>query len=96
MTEPGKESARRVELCGEYDFSRKEEISLLFGTLGTEGPVEIDMSAVSYIDSTFLHALTALHFRFKQWGVTLAGVSPQIRRILKMMNFEALFTITER
>jgi anti-anti-sigma factor len=86
---------QRIELFGEYDINRRSEVVLLFESLTAEGPVEVDMTRVTYVDSTFLHALTALHFRFKPWGVTLAGVSPQIRRVLQMMDFEKLFRIAD-
>jgi anti-sigma B factor antagonist len=84
-----------VELRGEYDLNRRHEVTLLFGSLEPGAPAAVDLSDVTYVDSSFLHALTALHFRFKEWGVTLLGVRPPVRRVLQMMNFERLFTILE-
>ena len=86
---------RRIVLHGEYDFTRRDEIAYEFGSITSGGPVVIDMTRVQYVDSTFLHALTALHFRFKEWGITLIGASPPIRRILQIMDFERLFEITD-
>ncbi len=85
--------ARRLELSGEYDLTRREELIALFTRLAPGGPVVLDMTNVDYVESSFLHALTALHYRFKEWGVTLIGLRPQVRRIFDVMSFEKLFTI---
>jgi anti-sigma B factor antagonist len=88
-------SVRRIELDGEYDISRRDEVSSAFEAMRGDAPAVVDMTKVSFVDSSFLHALTALHFRFEEWGVTLVGVRPQIRRVLKMMDYERLFHIAE-
>ena len=86
---------RRVDLSGEYDLSRRHDLGSLFEALPEGAPVVVDLTNVTYVDSSFLHALTALHYRFKEWGVTLVGARPQIRRILQIMNVEQLFTMAE-
>lgn len=82
---------RRVALDGEYDLSRKEEVASLFARLAPDGPAVVDMSSVSYIDSTFLHELALLHFRFKDHSVTLINVQPNVKRILDLVKFDRLF-----
>lgn len=84
-----------IKLDGEYDLSRKKELESIFASLAADGPATIDLSNVSYVDSTFLHVLVALHFRLKGHVVTLAGASSAIRRLLSIVNFDRLFRITE-
>lgn len=86
---------RRIELNGEYDLSRKEELGLLFATLPADGTAVIDFSHVTYIDSTCLHELVMLHLRRKENVVTLAGANRAIRRVLGIVGFDQLFRITE-
>jgi anti-anti-sigma factor len=85
--------AHRVVLGGEYDLSRKEEVSSLFDSLSTDAPAVVDMSAVTYVDSTFLRLLADLHCRFKDSSVTLTGVSERIKRILHIVRFDQLFRL---
>ncbi|HTA55177.1 MAG TPA: STAS domain-containing protein [Candidatus Acidoferrales bacterium] len=88
--------SRRVELDGEYDLSRKEQIATLFGALRADGPVTIDLARVTYIDSTFLHELAALRFRLKGQSITLTGASAGVKRILKLVKFEQLFVLADQ
>jgi len=85
----------RVELSGEYDLSRKEELGLLFAALPVDRSAVIDLSRVTYVDSTFLHELAALHCRLKEQVVALVGASSAIRRVLGIMGFDRLFRIAE-
>lgn len=85
----------RIELEGEYDLSRKEELDSLFATLTTDRPATIDLSRVTYIDSTALHEFARLHVRLKGQPITLSGVSPAVRRILNIVKFDQLFNIAE-
>jgi anti-sigma B factor antagonist len=88
-------SPRRIELSGEYDLNRKEELGLLFATLPADGRAVIDLSRVTYVDSTFLHELVSLHLRLKEHGVTLVGANSAIRRVLDIVGFDQLFRIAE-
>lgn len=83
----------RVELNGEYDLTRKEELNSVFAALQPDGPAIIDLSRVDYVDSTFLQALAGLHFRFKEHGVTLVGAGAAVRRLLSIVKFDELFHI---
>jgi anti-anti-sigma factor len=86
---------RRIELDGEYDLSQREQIAALFGALDADHPVIIDLTKVTYIDSTFLHELAALRLRLKEQSITLTGATPSIKRILKIVKFERLFVLTD-
>jgi anti-anti-sigma factor len=89
------QTLRRVALDGEYDLSRKEEVASLFARLVPDGPAVVDMSNVTYIDSTFLHQLALLHFRFKDFPVTLVNVRPNVKRILAIVKFDRLFRFAD-
>jgi anti-anti-sigma regulatory factor len=60
---------RRVKLEGEYDLSKMDQVAALFGSLRADGPVIIDLTKVTFIDSTFLHLLAALRLRFKEQSI---------------------------
>lgn len=85
----------RLELYGEYDLSRKEELGKLFAALPVDSSAVIDLSRVSYVDSMFLHQLVSLHKRLKEHVVTLVGVNSAIRRVLGIAGFDQLFRIAE-
>jgi anti-anti-sigma factor len=90
-----RDGARRLQLVGEFDIADKDTLAALFGALAPEGAVVIDMTAVTYIDSTFLHQIEALRSRLKQHRVTLLGVNKQARHLLHIVNFDHLFQIVE-
>jgi anti-anti-sigma factor len=83
----------RIELDGEYDLSRKEELSSLFAALDGDGPVVIDMARVSYIDSTILKELSTLRLHQPEREITLAGANSNVKRILRLVSFDSLFRI---
>jgi anti-anti-sigma factor len=85
---------RRIELDGEYDLSRKEELVSLFASLDGDGSIVIDMANVSYIDSTILHELSILRNHHRDREITLTGANSNVKRILHLVNFERLFGIT--
>jgi anti-anti-sigma factor len=88
-------SIPRIELNAEYDLTSKEDIASLFRSLRADGPVVIDMTKVTYIDSTFLHELAGLHSRFRQHRITLLGVNKNLQRLLHIVNFDHLFRIVK-
>jgi anti-anti-sigma factor len=89
------DGARRVQLVGEYDMADKDTLASLFGALAPDGAVVIDMTKVTYIDSTFLHQIDALRLRLKEHRVTLLGVNKQAQELLHIVNFDHLFQIVE-
>jgi anti-anti-sigma factor len=89
------DSPRRIELEGEYDLSRREQIAAIFGSLRADRPIIIDLTKVTFIDSTFLHLLATLRLRFKEQPITLTGATANVKRILKLVKFEQLFVLTD-
>jgi anti-anti-sigma factor len=84
--------SQRIELQGEYDLADKEPLAKLLGSLRADGPAEIDMTKVTYIDSTALHELASLRTRFNAQPITLR-VRENICRVLDLMRFDRLFDI---
>jgi anti-anti-sigma factor len=83
----------RVELDGEYDLSRRQELASLFASLEGESPLVIDMTKVTYIDSTILHELSTLRERDRGRAITLLGSNASVRRILEIVSFDRIFEI---
>ena len=84
-------SQRLIKLDGEYDLTRKDEIAALFGSIDGENSVVIDMTTVTYIDSTFLRELTMLRRRDGAKSITLVGGNEHVRRVLKIVSIDAFF-----
>lgn len=87
--------ARRIELEGEYDLANRASLASLFETLAPDGPAVIDMTRVTYVDSTALREFFDLRSRLKEHPVTLLGVNEHVRRILRIVDFDSLFEIVE-
>jgi anti-anti-sigma factor len=94
MTKNGESPHHRIALSGEYDLSRKEEIADAFAAMGNGAPVTLDMSEVTYIDSTFLNELIAMRLEHVDHAVNLVGVGRNVARVLQIANVEHLFTIS--
>lgn len=86
---------RYIELSGEYDLARKQELAAEFAELTNGDPLSIDMRRVTYVDSTFLNELAALRLRLDERSVTLVGVRPNILRILQLVKFDRFFTFSD-
>jgi anti-anti-sigma factor len=82
-----------LRLTGEYDLTRKNEIAELFATVDGESSVQIDLSEVTYIDSTILRELAMLRQRQNGHPIKLVGASSQIERVLRIVDFDKLFDI---
>jgi len=87
-------SPQIIRLQGEYDLTRRDELAALFGSLG-EGALVIDMSGVTYVDSSALSELAALRSRSAERQISLVGVNDHIRRIFDIVSFHQIFDIAE-
>jgi anti-anti-sigma factor len=88
-------STRRIELNGECDVSQIQAVASLFEALRPDGPAVIDLTSVTYVDSLFLGELLKLRRRFREHSITLVGATGNVARILRIVQFNQLFTITE-
>jgi anti-anti-sigma regulatory factor len=87
------DGARRLRLTGEYDLADKAHLTELFGGIPPNGPAAIDMTAVTYIDTTFLHEVDALRLRLNGHRVTLVGLNKNLERLFHIVNLDHLFEI---
>ena len=78
-----------ITLSGELDLSNRESLSLA----DARGPAVVDLSAVTYLDSTALYELGAL--RKRVGNVVLVVPSPQIRRTLEIVGYTKIFDIVD-
>jgi anti-anti-sigma factor len=83
---------RVITLAGEYDIARRPELAELLDSVTGGAPVTIDMSAVKYVDSTFLGELTKMRLRLAEVPVTLLGVHPNVARIMHIAKLDRFFT----
>jgi anti-anti-sigma factor len=93
MQEVQSASACVLRLTGEYDLTHKDEIAELFATVDGNSSVLIDLSEVTYIDSTILRELAILRKRQNGHSIELVGASSQNERVLRIVDFDKLFDI---
>jgi anti-anti-sigma factor len=84
-----------THLCwsGEIDISRVPELRDEIMALPTDRPVVLDLSRVSYLDSSGLGMLVLLRKRLARCGVavTLVDVQPHVRRIFDVTGLDRAF-----
>lgn len=88
-------TGRRIELEGELDIARKDELERLFESIQKDGALTIDLRRVAYADSTFLNLLASLATRFQEVPITLLGPNPNLRRLFGIVQFDRLFRIVD-
>ncbi len=84
---------RPVKLNGEYDLSRKAELASILSRLSFNDPILIDMTDVTFVDSTFLHELAILQSRCRGGAPVLVGVQPNVQRIMRITGLDRHFTL---
>jgi stage II sporulation protein AA (anti-sigma F factor antagonist) len=65
-----------VQARGELDIATVETLRAALDAIGDAGRLVLDLSRLSFIDSSGLHLLTALHRRAQQDGIQLKLVAP--------------------
>ena len=84
-------SATMIALRGELDLSNVAALRASLGALS--GPAVVDLSDVTYLDSTALYELDAL--RRRVGSVALVVASPNVRRTLEIVGFEKFFRVVQ-
>ena len=82
--------------AGEYDVSHKAALRLELSLLREEPQVVLDMSAVSYIDSTCITQLVMLADGRGRLGLAPAAIvvhSPSVRRLFDILQLGKLFRV---
>jgi anti-sigma B factor antagonist len=89
----------RIMLVGEVDLTRRDELRALAEEYeATTNPqVQVDLSAVTFIDSTGLGFLARLYRRASERGGEASVVGPceMARRVLKITNLDHLLRVIE-
>jgi anti-sigma B factor antagonist len=99
VVEPGDEQGAAVlRLTGEITSANAAEIGLsaLAGLDGVES-LRVDLTEVTYLSSAGLRVLVLLYRNAESTGtkVTLFGLSPRLRFIMRAAGFLELFTETK-
>lgn len=88
------EGRARYALKGELDMAAGEPLVRRVTELAATapGPIEIDMSEVSFIDSSGIRALLRLHEAAVSSGraMRVCNLSPDVRRLLDMIGVTEL------
>jgi anti-sigma B factor antagonist len=84
-----------VRLSGELDMVSCEELVERVRTLDASVPTALDMSAVTFLDSTALRSLWLLHQRSLASGgeLSLCAPSESVLRVLDVTGLRKVFTI---
>ncbi|MBI3479057.1 MAG: STAS domain-containing protein [Nitrosomonadales bacterium] len=90
----------RIEMAGRFDFQIHREFKGAYDKFLDETgivEVEIELSQVSYLDSSALGMLMLLNKRAheKNKTVTLLNPSPGVAQVLEVANFNKLFNIKQ-
>lgn len=87
-----------IRLSGELDIARKEELREMLRAAYEEPAVIIDLSGVDYLDLSAVNALIAMHAERKKRVFSterLVGLSPYLRRILKITALDGLWPLLD-
>jgi anti-sigma B factor antagonist len=84
-----------LELRGSFDVFRRDELNAAFSAVASEHYVVVDLTAVTYADSTILSELVRLH-RFltaRAGSLVFVGASSTIHRLLSITGLDRLFDV---
>jgi anti-sigma B factor antagonist len=87
-----------VTLLGDVDLEHSPKArELLLATVGGARKVLVDLSGVSYIDSSGVASLVEAYQLARKSGVTFAlvSVNASARRVLQLARLDKVFTIHE-
>ena len=85
-----------ISISGRFDFAIQREFRSSYRDVPANAEYKIDFGQVDYIDSSALGMLLLLreHAGGASARVNLINVSPNIRKILAIANFEKMFSIS--
>jgi anti-anti-sigma factor len=88
---------RALRLDGVLDSHTADQLDDTLVRLGDEGDVDLDFSAVSFVDSSGLRAILAANGRLTAAGHELRLVAPQdpVRRLLAITNLDAHLCVVD-
>lgn len=86
-----------LELTGELDVAGIDRLDEAAQHLPERAHVTIDLSQLTFMDSSGIRVLMSLDLRSRaeQWTLTLQAPQPQVLNVLKLCGFEHRFEITQ-
>ncbi|NIM29233.1 MAG: anti-sigma factor antagonist [Gammaproteobacteria bacterium] len=92
------DSSTIIVLSGEVDLESSPQVrSVLLEHVGKKRAVLVDMSAISYIDSSGIASLVEAYQSARRGGTmfALVAVSDAARRVLELARLDQVFSIHE-
>lgn len=93
------DEAAVLRIKGELDLSASAALrACLLDEIGLDGPpIVIDLSGVSFVDSTCLGVLISMmrQAQVTRGGLRLAAVQPRVRRALEIAALDEIFPVYE-
>jgi anti-anti-sigma factor len=92
-------AASTVTVCGEIDLAAVPTLTASLEAAGLEQiPLDLDLSGITFIDSSGLHAIVQAHQRQQRAGLalTLRSPSPAVRRAIEMVALGDTLHIDEQ
>ena len=74
--------------AGEYDLTHQPRLRAEFDALHAENSLILDMSAVTYLDSTFISELIRLHEKRVEFGcdrLTIVRAAPIVKKVFALL-----------
>jgi anti-anti-sigma factor len=91
MSHPDESRIGIVRFSGELDIARRSEIARKLATIAGASVAILDLSDVTYVDSTFLGELGLFYQRLLEgkepFAIRVAGAGRQVQRLLEIANF---------
>jgi anti-sigma B factor antagonist len=92
----GDEASAVIRLAGEFDLYNVEELARAVDQLEAAHAVVVDLSEVTFIDSTVLGCLVRLNRRMpRSGGLVIYGPSDAVRRAFAVSGLDRYFAIVE-
>lgn len=86
-----------VVFAGEFDVAQAERLNDVLAVAAKAESVVLDLSSVTYMDSTMLNALVTFRRRRAELGyhdhVPIEGAGPLIRRLFSLVHLDKIFAL---
>lgn len=88
---------RALMLDGVIDSHTADQLDETLVRIGDTGDVELDLSAVTFVDSSGLRAIVAANGRLTEAGLELRLLAPQepVRRLLAITNLDTHLRVVD-
>ncbi len=84
-----------IQLEGEFDFAERERLTDAFSIASETPVVVVNLKRTTYMDSSILQCLAALHVATERRGarLTVTGVHGSVRHLLQITGLHGLFDV---